>query len=453
MKKQRFLTTALLLAAAIGGCDSVSHNDNPPSLPTGAPSSPLPASVPEFALQASDVTGAPIAGALVTITDGNALFEATTDATGRASLAGAPSGALTMSVTAPGFEPWATAGPVRRDVHRLTLNAVGAWAVGRAIALGAHMLERAADGSALTFSVDVAVIGADSSAIETLTSADFEVFEIDCGWGGPRDCASDAAGNATGQGGGNFARDGGAESFALQPSSPRRPYLVSVLAERSRALQSFEDNRASALKSFFATLGGNDLASLAAVESIGGTPTLTVFGPFTSNGRSYFDAIDGLVGSAADEPAIPPSLLESISRAAAARDSALTAVDATVLVLPRPWMNLSVAEIDEATALARQLGVRISVVDHDSYGLPDMAMRVGGFVAHYDDRRHLGPIFGAMDSLLAGTLRYYRMQFRIKGVRNTFVAGGNAKVRIRVRVPTPLPHRGAFVTVDVPIDS
>jgi hypothetical protein len=40
---------------------------------------------------------------------------------------------------------------------------------------------------------------------------------------------------------------------------------------------------------------------------------------------------------------------------------------------------------------------------------------------------------------------------RIKGVPNTFVSGGNAKVRLRVRVPTSLPTRGAILTFDVPI--
>lgn len=439
MKELHLPAIALMLAIALAGCDSGS-GDAPRTAPR--PSSP------DVDLRVTDVTGAPIASAVVTITDGSALFQATTDAGGIASLAGAPSGDVTMSVTAPGFEPVTRATRLPRGVYSLSLDAVGEWAVGRPIALGARMVERAPDGSTLTFSVDLAVIGVDSSAIETLTSADFEIFGIDCGWGGPRDCASDAAGNATANGG-IFTPDGGAHSFGLQPPSPKHPYLVSVLTERSRSIRD-SDRRTAGLKSFFATVGGNDLVSLAAVESIGGTATMTVFGPYTSDGRSFFNAIDNLTDSAADQPAILPSLTESIHRAAAARDDALTAADPTVLVLARPW--LSTAEIDAAAALARQLGVHISVVDDGNYGLPEIAMRTGGFVAQYLDSRQLGPIFGAMDSLLARTMPYYRAQFRIKGMPGTFVVGGNAKVHLRVRVPTPLPTRGSVIWFDVPID-
>jgi hypothetical protein len=73
-------------------------------------------------------------------------------------------------------------------------------------------------------------------------------------------------------------------------------------------------------------------------------------------------------------------------------------------------------------------------------------------VAQYADPRQLGPIFGAMDSLLAGTMPHYRLQFRINGMPGVFVAGGNAKVRLRVRVPTTLPSNGSIITFDVPID-
>jgi hypothetical protein len=60
-------------------------------------------------------------------------------------------------------------------------------------------------------------------------------------------------------------------------------------------------------------------------------------------------------------------------------------------------------------------------------------------------------IFGAMDAALAGTLPHYRLEFRIKGIRGTFVPGGDVKVLLKVDVPTVLPTRGVSVWVNVPV--
>lgn len=449
----KWIAVSLFTAAiALAGCET--NNSSP--APAPAAGAPIVSGVPggigsgstTNSLTVRDVNGAPIAGAVVTVTGSGTDFQATTDANGVAALSGAPDGEVTMSVSAPAFEPVTFRTRLPRGVTSLSLRAEGEWALGRPIALGAHALARAADGSTLTFSVDVAVLGSSAAAIETLTSSDFEVVGIDCGWGGPRDCASDATGGATGKDG-VFVPDGRAESFALQPPAARRSYLVGVLAERSTAIRDW-DARGPALRSFFTALGGNDVASLAVVERLGDATTSTVLGPFTSDGRRYFDAIERL-GSLTGEtpPALLESIIESIYRAAAVTASSLSDVDPTVLVLGTPWMTT--AEIDAASALARERGVRISVVVQDNHGLPEMAVRTGGFVAPYEDPRQLGIIFHAMDALLAGTTPYYRMQFRIKGTPNTFVSGGNAKVRLRVRVPTEVPTRGSILTFDVPI--
>ena len=122
-----------------------------------APAAPTPANV----LRVTDVTGDPIAGAVVTAVGAAVVGEAaaaqvTTGDDGRASLADFPTGQVTLSVSAAGFETsrFTTRLPV--GVSGLSLRAVGAWAIGRAIVLGTRIVELAADGSTLTFSVDVA---------------------------------------------------------------------------------------------------------------------------------------------------------------------------------------------------------------------------------------------------------------------------------------------------------
>jgi hypothetical protein len=209
------------------------------------------------------------------------------------------------------------------------------------------------------------------------------------------------------------------------------------------------DARVPALKSFFTTLDGNDSASLASVQTENRATTLTVLGPFTSDGRTYLDAVDQLARPAGSPPAILESLLESIRRVAAAGTGPIAGEERTVLVLATPLMSTS--DIDAVTALARQSGVRISTVVRDNYGFPEIAVRTGGFVANVDDPRQLAMVFGAMDRLLAGTVPYYRMQFRVVGSAGTFVSGGNAKVRLRIHVPTSIPSNGVFTSLDVAI--
>jgi hypothetical protein len=248
--------------------------------------------------------------------------------------------------------------------------------------------------------------------------------------------------------GGPVGPDGAANSFGLQPPSARRPYRVGVLAEQSKAIRDW-DVRRPALRAFFAALGGNDAASLALVESNGTSTTLNVLGPFTSDGRAYLDAIDGLADSDSEPPTMRDSILESIRRAAAP-SGAQTNASATVLVLATPWMPR--ADINDVVTLARELGVRISTVVRDYYGLPEIAVRTGGFVAEYSDPRQLGLIFGAMDHVLAGAVPYYRVEFRVKGSPGMFVHGGHANVSLRIRVPAQVPNNGVYVSLDVAID-
>jgi hypothetical protein len=436
------ITGSLALSGCGGGGSSGGGAPNPVST-SGAVST----SRVDLEIRVVDVTGTPIPGAVATITSGGSATTLTTNAEGAARFRPLPADEARLSVTAAGFDPLDVSVPAgtSQSLH-VTLYAIGAWAIGQPIVLGTRMVERADDGSTLVFSFDMAVIGEHAEALETLTSDVFSVVTIDCGWGGPRDCASDSAGNATH----NFEADGEAQAFELIYPSPRRPYLVEVLAERSNQIDWAK--RIPMLKSFFAAVGGNDTVSLSTVHSVAdGSAKRTEFGPFTNDGTTYFAAIDGLADPAGAPPPMLDSLLATIRRVASADGFGIPEVDRYVLVLSRAAMD--VPEIDAATELARQNGVRISTIGSYDYGFPEIAVRSGGFASYAGvfDVRQLGPTFGAMDRLFAGVTPFYRMQFRIKGPPGTFVSGGNAKVNLNIRVPTPLPSTGLWTTVDVAI--
>jgi hypothetical protein len=310
------------------------------------------------------------------------------------------------------------------------------------------VVDRASNGSTLTFSANIAVVGENGQALETLTGADFRLQAIDCGWGGPRDCASDAAGNATH----NYAIDGGAQAFEYLPGGARHPWLAAVLVERGRWVYS-PDESVPALKSFFTGLGNNDLASLLTIQVDGNATTVTQLGPYTSDGSTYLDAIDG-IGIAIpsfDAPVMLQGVLDTIQNAAAAASGAMPGTEATVLVLA--FTEMSAAERNEAAAFARLHGVHLSTVvrSYSNYAFPEMAVRTGGFATDFSDPRQLGMLFSAADSVLAGTMPYYRMQFRIGGPGGTFLPGGNAKAYISIRIPSDIPNHGVSAIFDVAV--
>ncbi|MDX1562855.1 MAG: carboxypeptidase-like regulatory domain-containing protein [Gammaproteobacteria bacterium] len=447
MKHLTLLAAASVLLAACGG-SSPSGTDRAPIV-TPRPGAPDPGQprAAALTLTVTDLRDRPISSAdVAVIYAAGELHEAKTDTRGRVAFSNLPTGQVTISISAVGFESTdlitlLEAGPL--DFHA-SLRATAA--VSSAIVLGTQFVDRAANGSWLTFVLDVAVIDALSQPRMALTSWDFTILPIDCGWGGPRDCASDANGNATGIDG-NFSPDGPARSFGLRPPVARRPYTVEVLVERSDSVNDWPQ-KVPALQSFFSVLGGNDTASLATLQMDADSPTLTTFGPPTNDGSTLIAALGALPDPAGAPPPMLPALIDAISRAAGAANE-LPSRDPTVLVLSE--RGLSVAEIDAATALARQLGVRVSVVGRNSFGLPELAVRTGGFVAAFENPRELGAIFDKMDELLAGTLPHYRMEFRISGSPGTFVSGGNAKVRLLIDPPMAAPSHGTFVTFDVAI--
>lgn len=400
-----------------------------------------------------NVLDEPIGGAIVTVNSNGLQHQATTPASGNVSFAGLRSGPTTMSISADGFESESMLLELERGSQEwgFTLSSIGSWAIGRAIVLGTETVALADDGSHMTFSVDLAVIaGENSEPLQTLTEADFRIYIIDCGWGGSRDCASDAAANAA-AGSGIYSSDGVARAFGLQPTWGRHPYVVGVLVERSGDGSEW-DVKGPALGSFFTTLSGNDAVGLASVQVENDETTLKVLGPFTSDGNVYLGTIARL-GTPANHrpPLMQTSLLESIRWTAAAVANEFPEREATLLVLSNP--AFSVAEIDEAVTFAQQSGVHISTVTnaYGGYGLPEMAVRTGGFVAQIDDIRQFGMTFSTMDQLLAGTLPFYRMQFQLTGVAGTFVPGGNVKVNLQIDVPTSVVNRGVLAQFDFAI--
>jgi len=97
------------------------------------------------------------------------------------------------------------------------------------------------------------------------------------------------------------------------------------------------------------------------------------------------------------------------------------------------------------------LGIRVNHVGYtDLLGFRELAARTGGFVGGVPgDPKAYWIVLGAMNQVLAGTMPFYRIQFRIKGEAGTFAPGRIATLLVKVDVPPPLPSEGLWVPVDV----
>jgi len=444
------ISTLAVCLLGVVGCGGDSGAAVPGSTQTGGGASPTIAVESKGTVEVNvyNTFQERIEHATVNIDVGGARFTGTTADTGVATFIGLPTGAATLSVSANGFESTSnsaygvTNGRQRWDVR---LEAPGSWAVGQAFILGTQQVARAADGSALTFSVDIAAVsGENPEPLYGLTEENFRLSIYDCGWGGPRDCASDAEGNAT-AGGGRYGIGNGAPlEFALQPVSMGQPYLVGVVAERSTS--EAWDVKGPALKRFVAALRANAVLGLASVQEDRGSTTLTPLVEFTHDRNPLLNAIDRLGDPAGTRPALLPSLLEAIRWTAAARDRDFPGRPATLLVLSP--QDLSVQDIQQAVAQALRTNVHISTVSGWHWGPPEMAVRTGGIIARVEDPRQYAVAFAALDQAVAGALPYYRMQFALTGSPGTFVPGGNVKVPLTISMRTPVPSR-RYYEIDI----
>jgi len=400
-----------------------------------------------------DVHRTPVADITVTVAVGTSQRSKLSDADGVAIFDGVPVGPYTLTAKGDGFELLSVDGALssRGERWELSLTRIDAWSYGPAIILGSQVIDRSVNGDSLVFSVDVAVIAGEApEALETLTASDFSLDYFDCGWGGPRDCASDADGNAA-LGYGNYRIDGPARAFALHPGSSRHPYLAGVVAERSGDGSDW-DVKAPALKSYFSGISATNAAGLASVQAEQDSTTFTALGPFTSDGSSYFEAIDGLSGPAGAQPSFVQALPEAISWVATTSD--LPESEATLLWLSR-GVYISLAERDEAVSLARQSGLHLSAVTGNwtDWELGELAMLTGGFVARIGDMRQYRSVFGVMDQLLAGAMPFYRIEYRLTGEPGLFSPAGNVRAYMRIEVPAKFGTQPVYTHFDVAIPS
>ena len=101
--KQRCLVGLLVtVLGSLAGCSGGSDSAAPAAAAT---SGTVPASQRPAQLRVTDITGRPIAGAVITVTAREAIGVTTTGDDGVAPMSDMPTGQVTLSVSAAGFDP------------------------------------------------------------------------------------------------------------------------------------------------------------------------------------------------------------------------------------------------------------------------------------------------------------------------------------------------------------
>jgi len=382
-----------------------------------------------------------------------------TAANGTVTLAGVPTGAVTVSTTAAGFAPSVTTNvavvesqtaPYSAILVRVT-QAAGGFVSARIPAGGLS-----ADGRTLDFRIQVIVIDETGQGVQSLTAANFSLNN--CANVDPAvvECVRDQFTDADA----SYVRSTStATSFALIPGQPRVPYFASLLLDQSRSILDTDptDARIFATKIFLDDLGTGDVVALSAFASSpasGENPALipqtpvTQYG-FSTDGRSFFDELDLLAVQEGGDTPLYEALNEMIGYS---RTNATTQGRAVVLFTDGkdfPTCQPSSAACRAASIALANQDPKVDIFtiglsdDIDFEAMAELADGANGIFLFAENAEQLIPIYGSLGALLSKSLVSYEMVWRIEADRTgVFQSGRSVLGRMQINTtsnPIELP--------------
>jgi Carboxypeptidase regulatory-like domain/von Willebrand factor type A domain len=414
--KSRLMGAIVLLATAtFAGCESVADAVSGPPEPTFG----------DMGGFVEDQFGQPLAGATLTIS-GPATAQGTTVANGSWLFTGLPIGVYTVRISMDGFveqEKTRTVSSGQLDNFDVALEAES---LPSTAVVGARVVGRS--GSTMQFSLDVVVLGAQSSPIAGLTAGDFTIGDF----------ASLV-----------FSRT----AVSSVGGSNRGAYSAVLLMDQSGSIQSTDptDSRLQAGKIFFNALVPPDNAILAAFSSSGNLPfsPVTTWGKFGTPGSTLIQAVDGLSGLEGGGTPLYRATASMISSVSASGGNANKAV----IVFTDGEDTDGGVTLDQVVSLANSRGVSLFTVglsnSVDTGVLGRLAHRTGGAMMWASDARQLVSLYGSLGNILRGTLSFYRTQWSVTAIDGA-VWNPGAWIRGSVRISTPEGIFAAPFFVEVP---
>jgi hypothetical protein len=454
-----FLAGIALALAACGGTTAPSAASSSPS------SSPPPvSSQPSFAsvtIQVTTSSGTPVAGAGVALNGGFDGRSADTDAAGIVRFADIPGGEATASAFARGFHEAFSRIVLTPDSNTNVTLILEHVAEATPVVLNSRAVP-ASDGCALTVDVDVAVLDEHGLAIPTLTAGDFTVNGSDCGlmW-----CVMDANGEPLSSGSYGARVDSEAFGWSGPAAEPPPPMAAALLLEQGTTMADFdpESLRLRAVNAFLESILPPDIVSLTTYRGTPPAPTLTTYGPFTSDGSQFRDTVNALGGQEAGTNPLYDALAEMLPLTETLAPSGANDPLPTIVLLAsgqswpddgcRVYWTCSHQERLSVAATSRSLGIPIVVIG-GSEPAADIAARTGGPSVVVHDPAQYAVVLGSLRAIAGRSLGFNRVRVVLDAgaargaqaepvFRSGHTVWANMSVRIgpntRVGIPVVIP--------------
>jgi hypothetical protein len=309
-----------------------------------------------------------------------------------------------------------------------------------------------ADGSTLTFEVELVVVDGDSQPILNLSASDFAL--LDCA-PDPRTARSDCVSSDVDDTDAAYVPvTPSPDALALIAGAPEQPHAAVLLLDQSGSIAQTDPTgaRLYSAKAFLEHLGEGNWAELAAFSSPPGalipTPPLTLYPPFRdqSSATSYFATLDSLHGLIGGNTPLYDSI-DTVSRqlrddttlpAGIAKDIVVfTDGDDSLCGTPA---NCG-AQRQASIQAAKDSQVRLFTIglsgQVDTLALGQLASETGGAFLFASTVEQLLPLYGSAGKLLSGSLPTYRLRWTIRSdATGAFKPGGTLLGRVQVKVPS-----------------
>jgi Carboxypeptidase regulatory-like domain/von Willebrand factor type A domain len=420
-----------------------------------------------IAATVTDEFGAPVSNAVISATNEGTTVTRNTTSNGTVSLVGLPTGTVSVSVTATGFNAPAaqnvtvvnnTSVPFTIALQRAT-QAAGGFVLSRVVGTPTN------NGQTVQFRLQLLVIDQDSQAVTNLTPADMTLQNCtpDSTTTGP-DCLrnTDAAYTVT-------AVPAAPDTFKLiqPPLDAPYPYAAAMLLDQSNSIKTSDptDARIFASKVFMESVGANDRVVLSVFADDSATeptnvakiptPPLHIYGQFTGDGASYFDELDQLASLEGGTTPLYQSLNDMIDYTQAAPAGVANERKAVVLFSDGEDTSAACAgvlevncrnnSITNATAAGNEVDIfTIGLSGKVNFeAMAELADRAGGVFLFAESANQLIPIYGALGNLLSDSLAKYEVTWTIQAAAaNTFVSGRTILGEVQIRTssnPVNLP--------------
>lgn len=351
----------------------------------------------------TDLFGSPVADATVTV--GYGLDDRTSSA-GAFMIEDVPVGTQSLEVSRVGFDTWQEYVTIYEAQTTNIFPALEPAAIPSGAMLASRVISYTAN--SMTFEIDIVVVDENAAPILNLDAAVFVINDTDF----PGDIYFDFT----------------PVSVIPLVSANAGPYSASLLIDQSGSITGTDpgDSRIQASKIFLSALGAGDNAQLAAFASGGYLPfsPLTIYGQgFTSNGASFYTALDDLAGQEGGGTPLYSSVLAMIEHTASNGPNANKAV----IVFTDGEDTQGGATLYDIANAASNNGVKVFTVGLSSsvnfYVLAQMANLTGGAFMMTDDAEALISYYGTLGNLLHGSANFYRTRWSLTTSTDVFAPG------------------------------